>query len=101
MEQTKNMYEDQLKKIDKMLTDLRRVKSEIKKTQKLSEKVRQLTPQNSTLKKITDSNASLSWQCMALEKVKIDFARAFENSLLDVGTEKRTFHPSGFHSYEY
>jgi len=87
--------------IDLMISNLRTLKSTIKKRDKLSEKVRSLSPLNATPKRIQNANADLNWACMAVDQRRTDVARLYKGSALDVGTEEKIYRPSAFHTYRY
>lgn len=86
--------------IDQMIKTLRNIKTEIKRRDKLNIRLEKAFNEG-TERQITNLTAELNWQCMELEKRRIDFARLFEDSPLDVGTGEHTFRPSGFHTYKY
>lgn len=88
---------EDLKQIEVLLDALKRVKAELKRRNKISDTLR--NSGNCTIKRKQKLNTDLNWQCMEYDKAKTDFARLFENGLLDVGTEKKVYNPSSFHSY--
>lgn len=90
-----------IEKIDLLISNLRRVKSEIKRKERLSQNRADMSMRTHTQKRIQKAEADLNWQCMEVDKSKIDFARLFKGSLVDVSTAETTFNPSPFHSYKY
>ena len=91
----------ELELIDKMISQLRTLKSTIKRKDKISERVRSLSPMNATPKRIQKGNADLNWACMDVDQRRTDVARLYRGSALDVGTEEKTYRPSAFHTYKY
>ena len=80
---------------------LRAIETQHKRVKRLSEKRANMSGQTHTQKSIQNADANLNWECMYLEQRKIDFARMFEGSELDVDTSEREFNPSPFHKYKY
>jgi len=84
-----------------MIAALKKAKAAIIKKEKISKKQSSFTLKNSTDRQRGKARENLNWQCMEVEKKKIDVARAFKGSCCDVGTETKYFKPSGFHEYQY
>lgn len=91
----------ELEKIDQAITLLKSIKATCKKKEKLSEKARNTDFRNSTPKQIEKATTALNWECMEFSKAKVNFARFFKDSILDVSTEVQTYRPSGFHEYTH
>jgi hypothetical protein len=90
-----------LEQIQAMTAALKNLKAAVMKREKLSAKQSSYTLENSTDRQRGKASTDLNWQCMEVEKKKIDVARLFKNGCCDVGTETRHFTPSGFHEYQY
>ncbi len=90
----------ELEQIDIMIAKLKEVKASIKKRDKLSDKAFNMNHATHTIKQIQNTNTSLNWECMHLDKCKTDFARLFKGSVLDVSTDEKEYNPTGFHKYK-
>lgn len=90
-----------LQQIKAMTAALKSLKAAVEKREKLSAKRSAMSTNNSTDKARGKVNADLNWQCMEVDKKATDFARLFEGSCCDVGTETKHYSPSGFHEYQY
>lgn len=90
-----------IEEIEALIVSLKRLKGAVTKRNKLSEKQSLYTLDNSTDRQRGKARTDLDWQCMEVEKKKIDVARLFEGSCCDVGTETKYYTPSGFHEYQY
>jgi len=90
----------ELEQIDIMIAKLKEVKASIKKRDKLSDKAFNMNHTTHTIKQIQNTNTSLNWECMHLDKCKTDFARLFKGSVLDVSTDEKEYNPTGFHKYK-
>ena len=86
---------------DQLIAALKAYKREEAKRNKLSDRFAAMTLVNSTDRARGGLREKLNWQCMEVRKREIDVARLFENGAFDVGTETRTFRPSGFHEFQY
>jgi hypothetical protein len=91
----------ELEQLEQMLALLKNIKRANVKKGKLSDKLAKMDHYNSTPKRIGAANANLNWECMNYDKLKVDFARLFKDSCLDVGVSEREYNPSGFHSFKY
>ena len=87
--------------IDALIEALKRLKREASKRDKLSAKQSSYTLENSTDRQRGKARENLNWQCMEVEKRKIDVARLFKGSSCDVSTDRTYFNPSGHHEYIY
>lgn len=91
----------ELEQIEQAIALLKTIKATYKKKERLSEKARNTTFQNSSPKQIDKATAALNWECMELSKAKVNFARFFKGSILDVSTEVQEYNPSGFHKFTH
>jgi len=94
-------YEKETKDLDIMLALLKAVKANIVKAKKLSDKSFAYNTTTHTFKAIQKINADHNWQMMNLEKSKVDFARYFKTSILNVNTDTKKYSPSSFHTYKH
>jgi hypothetical protein len=90
-----------LETIEQAIILLKSIKSTYKKKERLSEKARNTNFTNSTPSQIDKATSNLNWECMEYSKAKVNFARLFKDSILDVSTEVQTYRPSGFHEYTH
>jgi hypothetical protein len=90
-----------LETIEQAVILLKSIKSTYKKKERLSEKARDTNFQNSTPKQVDKATVALNWECMELSKAKVNFARLFKDSILDVSIEVQEYNPSGFHRYTH
>lgn len=90
-----------LETINQAIALLKSAKSSLVKREKLSAKVGAMNMTNATPKRIGNATASLNWECMEYSKSKVNFARLFKGSILDVSTEVQTYRPSGYHEYTH
>ena len=90
-----------LETIEQAIALLKTAKSSLIKRNKLSAKTGAMNPTNSTPKRIDSATASLNWECMEYSKAKVNFARLFKGSVLDVSTAVQTYRPSPFHEYKH
>jgi hypothetical protein len=96
-----NAQMNDLEQTEALTAALKRLKAAVMKRENLSAKQSSYTLENSTDRQRGKASTDLNWQCMEVEKKKIDVARLFKNGCCDVGTETRHFTPSGFHEYQY
>jgi len=90
-----------LETIEQAIILLKAVKSSLVKREKLSAKTGAMNPTNSTPKRIDNATACLNWECMEYSKSKVNFARLFKGSVLDVSTAVQTYRPSPFQEYTH
>ncbi len=90
-----------LETIEQAITLLKSIKSTYKKKERLSEKAANTNFRNSTPKQIDKASRNLNWECMELSKAKVNFARFFKDSILDVSTDAQTKTPTGWHEYKH
>lgn len=93
--------EEQLKKVESMMHALKAIKSQIKRCQKYRAKSLNASPSTHTPKQLQKISADVTWENMELEMRKIDIARCFKGSFMDVSTDVQEFRPSSFHHYKY
>ena len=93
-------YKEKISNIDKVLSELKTLKSEYQKAEKLSEKSLNMDFKNNTPKQIQKASADLNWQCMHIDKTKKRVWESILNADLEVGLEDTEYHPSGFHLYK-
>ena len=90
-----------LETIEQAITLLKSIKATYKKKERLSVKAANTNFRNSTPKQIEKASVNLNWECMELSKAKVNFARFFKDSILDVSTEVQNYNPSGWHEYKH
>lgn len=95
------IIEKQLEEVELMLTSLNELKKQLKRCDKLNEKSLKATPSTHSPKQMQKISTDVTWENMELCMRKIDVARAFKGSCMDVSTEKQEFRPSPFHHYTY
>ena len=93
-------YKEKISNIDKVLSELKTLKSEYQKAEKLSEKSLNMDFKNNTPKQIQKVSADLNWQCMHIDKVKKRVWKSILESELEVDLEDTEYKPSGFHTYK-
>lgn len=93
-------YKEKISNIDKVLSELKTLKSEYKKSEKLSEKSLNMDFKNNTPKQIQKASVDLNWQCMHIDKVKKRVWKSILESELEVDLEDTEYKPSGFHTYK-
>lgn len=93
-------YENEIKKIDHVITTLKALKSDYLKTTKLSEKCLNMDFRMHTPKKIQQASTDLNWQCMGLDKTKKLVWKTILSADLEVDLEETEYRPSGFHTYK-
>lgn len=91
----------ELEQIEQALALLKTIKTTYKKKERLSEKAANTNFRNSSPKQIDKAATALNWECMELSKAKVNFARFFKGSVLDVSTEEQIYTPSGWHEYKH
>ena len=97
----KNMsYKEKISNIDKVLSELKTLKSEYQKAEKLSEKSLNMDFKNNTPKQIQKASVDLNWQCMHIDKVKKRVWKSILESELEVDISETDYYPSGFHHYK-
>jgi|AntAceMinimDraft_16_1070373.scaffolds.fasta_scaffold100262_2 hypothetical protein len=87
--------------IKDLIEALKRLEREGAKRDKMSAKQSAHTLDNSTDRQRGKLRENLNWQCMEVEKRRIDVARLFKGSSCDVESGLTYFNPSGFHEYQY
>lgn len=93
--------QDELQQVEQMLTHLKELKSQLKRTGKAREKSLNASISTHTPKQLQKISANVTWENMELIKRKIDVARCFKGSCMDVSTDKQEFRPTAFHHYTY
>ena len=93
-------YKEKITKIDKVLSDLKTLKSEYLKAEKLSEKSLNMDFKNNTPKQMQKASTDLNWQCMHLDKTKKRVWKSILNADLEVDLNETEYHPSEFHNYK-
>ena len=93
-------YKEKISNIDKVLSELKTLKSEYQKAEKLSEKSLNMDFKNNTPKQIQKVSTDLNWQCMHIDKVKKRVWKSILESELEVDLEDTEYKPSGFHTYK-
>ena len=97
----KNMsYKEKISNIDKVLSELKTLKSEYQKAEKLSEKSLNMDFKKNTPKQIQKASVDLNWQCMHIDKVKKRVWKSILESELEVDISETDYYPSGFHHYK-
>lgn len=90
---------EEIKRIDLLIKLLRDAKKHANSFQKLSEKSLNANPRTHTRTQIQNLSAGLSWAAMNYDKSKVNVAKAFNGSPLDVDTGKQEYSTSPFHKY--
>lgn len=83
-----------------MIIKLKSLKSAIKKKEKLTAKSFEMNYTKNSERQMQKVNTDLNCTCMNIHKTKIDIARDFKGSILDVEIEKRNYNLSKFHNYK-
>ena len=93
-------YDKELQAIDRVIANLKHLRSELAKTQKMSKKCFEMS--NATVRQCQRANTNLNWQCMYLDKYRKKAWKSILESedVLKVSIEETEYHPSGFHSYK-
>ena len=93
-------YKGKISNIDKVLSELKTLKSEYQKAEKLSEKSLNMDFKNNTPNQIQKVSTDLNWQCMHIDKQKKRVWKTILESELEVDLEDTEYKPSGFHTYK-
>ena len=93
-------YKEKISNIDKVLSELKTLKSEYQKAEKLSEKSLKMDFKNNTPKQIQKASVDLNWQFMHIDKVKKRVWKSILESELEVDISETDYYPSGFHHYK-
>ena len=93
-------YKGKISNIDKVLSELKTLKSEYQKAEKLSEKSLNMDFKNNTPNQIQKVSTDLNWQCMHIDKQKKRVWKTILESELEVDLEVTEYKPSGFHTYK-
>ena len=93
-------YKEKISNIDKVLSELKTLKSEYQKAEKLSEKSLNMDFKNNTPKQIQKASVDLNWQCMHIDKTQKRVWKSILESELEVDLEDTEYKPSGFHHYK-
>jgi hypothetical protein len=91
-------YEKEINEIENVISSLKLLLREVKKTNKKSEKS---FNSNDTIKQRQKSSVDLNWQCMALDKQRKSTWKTILEADLKVSLDDCEYNPSGFHSYRH
>lgn len=89
------------KELETLSSLLKALTNAVKDKNKKSKRAFDLRMGNASPKQIQKASTELNWCCMYIEKLKQDFARAFDKSSINVGVEEKEYNPSGFHNYKH
>lgn len=90
-------YKEQIIEVQAAIDNLKRLKSELIKTDKLSTQAFEC---NGTPRKKQNLSASLNWQCMHLDKMRKQAYSSIKDTCIEVSLEIQEYNPSGFHKYK-
>ena len=93
-------YKEKISNIDKVLSELKTLKSEYQKAEKLSEKSLNMDFKTNTPKQMQKASTDLNWQCMHLDKTQKRVWKSILNADLEVDIGETEYHPSEFHNYK-
>ena len=93
-------YKEKISNIDKVLSELKTLKSEYQKAEKLSEKSLNMDFKNNTPKQIQNASVDLNWQFMHTDKGKKRVRKSILESELEVDISETDYYPSGCHHYK-
>lgn len=94
-------YQNEIVEIENVIQSLRILKRELISTKKKSEKAFNTNYTTHSIRACDMANASLNWQCMALDKQRKQTYRCIlKADFLKVEISETEYNPSGFHKYK-